>query len=758
MQNYKMMIWTGSVVSVVAILIALILSLEPEPKGISRAEVSKALALGALKKEECIQKEEERENSAFSEKERGNWFVKYMDYLYEEEIFDRERTPATLASAQSPLTYEEAVWISGQILGKKDRITAPAGKKNSPIPAQEWWTLYERLLPELDPEGKVRHRQAILYGTPSNIPGAASWTAYTTQGMFDFQGLVLDAYMDHELSFYTRDDDLIGLSGVLTDEVTYKNVWLSDAEEGTFHAWMGMAEREFGASDRLLKDARESETTLAPNLADLHLKEGKISGITIKKEKIRGKILSVTGDAIELEGYGEIPLDENFRVYRLYGEFQVLGPSAILAGYDLQEFIAADGKLCAALLEKTLEPETIRVLLMDTGYQSLFHSQVRLTVGSPAVLSWENKKGEIEETELEAGTSLTIGPDEERLKYGRMTIHPQEPESITLHSLERTQGTPVYSGSLEIKAEDKGLVLVNELDLEEYLRKVVPSEMPPSYELEALKAQAVCARTYAFRQIQANTYVQYGAHVDDSTNFQVYNNISTNSRTDQAIRETAEQMLYYQDSPIEAYYYSTSCGMGSDGSVWGTTGAALPYLRSMKIRRQGTETTDAEKNSFDSYIRSADPKAYESEVSLFRWTASITEKALSAQIRDAGRIQELQVTSRGAGGIANELMVRGDRDTIYIRGQSAIRSALGSESLVIRRQDGTEMTGSPLLPSAFISIEKQTAEDGTITFRIYGGGYGHGAGMSQNAAQYMAKDGNSYRQILDFFYHGAEVK
>lgn len=76
---------------------------------------------------------------------------------------------------------------------------------------------------------------------------------------------------------------------------------------------------------------------------------------------------------------------------------------------------------------------------------------------------------------------------------------------------------PVYSGRLEISREDDGLVLVNELYLEDYLKHVVPSEMPVSYEKEALKAQAVCARTYAYRQIQGNSYKEYGAHVDDST-------------------------------------------------------------------------------------------------------------------------------------------------------------------------------------------------------------------------------------------------
>ena len=72
--------------------------------------------------------------------------------------------------------------------------------------------------------------------------------------------------------------------------------------------------------------------------------------------------------------------------------------------------------------------------------------------------------------------------------------------------------------------------------------------MPASYEKEALKAQAVCARTYAYRQIQANGYSQYGAHVDDSTAYQVYNNISTNSRTDAAVDELSLIHIFHRQT------------------------------------------------------------------------------------------------------------------------------------------------------------------------------------------------------------------
>ena len=112
----------------------------------------------------------------------------------------------------------------------------------------------------------------------------------------------------------------------------------------------------------------------------LYVEHGRLSRVTVKKERIHGKILSVTEDTVEIEGYGTIPLDENFYEYKLFGEFSVLGAADILVGYDLQEFVAADGKLCAALLERPFDARTIRVLLMDTGFKNLFHKKVRMAL------------------------------------------------------------------------------------------------------------------------------------------------------------------------------------------------------------------------------------------------------------------------------------------------------------------------------------------------------------------------------------------
>ena len=749
----RMIAWVSGVVLVVVTLMVIIVKLEPPRDGIIRAQAMKAMALALTDKEECEKRAKERGTSHFSAKEKDNWFVKYMDSLYAEGYLDPELTPASLASAQGYLTYAEAAYMAGQVSGKlKLQAGSTRNNRDQAFPEEDWWQLYGSILKETDPEGKVEEMEAVLYGTPSNLDQAESWTAYTTVGNFGFQGLALDAFLDCEIRFLARSGEMI-TSSLVSRNVVYENVWLAESDGRHFKAYLGTAYREFPVSAKL-----GGEDGMAGNLADLHMEDGKLVKITMKRDRLSGKVLSVTEDAIEIEGYGEIPLAPNFHVYKVYGDFKVLNASDILVGYNLQEFVAADGKLCAALLEREFDAKTIRVLLMDTGFKSVFHASADLVLGSGADLEYENAKGKMVGERLEAGTQLTVGPDSPYLEYGRMIITPDEPEAITIRSIERSQGTPVYSGSLEIKGTPEGLVLVNDLFLEDYLTKVVPSEMPPSYEKEALKAQAVCARTYAYRQIQGNTYSQYGAHVDDSTNFQVYNNTSANDKSTQAVKETYGKMLFYEDKPIEAFYFSTSCGRTADAGVWGTDSGKYPYLRAVEVKEGGKSLGKEDNDGFESYIKREDVIAYDTSYPMFRWQTDLPADVASAQISGAGQIQDMTVTDRGPGGIAGELTVTGSDGTVTIKGQSAIRSALGNPSLIITKKDGGTMTGSATLPSAFIAIEKRTGEDGSLSFHIYGGGFGHGVGMSQNGAQGMAKTGKGYKQILDFFYHGTELR
>ena len=394
-------------------------------------------------------------------------------------------------------------------------------------------------------------------------------------------------------------------------------------------------------------------------------------------------------------------------------------------------------------------PVQIRVLLTDCG--KLGYAQKQVSLRGNASLSMNDgayiasPQETICVTEQECGEVVHVVPADETA--GTAVSLTGKPEDET-----------VYPGSFVIYKSEEGLLVVNELDLEMYLRYVVPSEMPSSYEKEALKAQAVCARTYAYRQIQSNTYSQYGAHVDDSTNFQVYNNVETNERTREAVEETYGKMLLYKGKPVSAYYFSTSCGTTTDGSIWGNDSSETPYLKSVALS-PGRKTLDLTENAdFSSFIKDEDYPAYDSSYPFYRWNVMTNAQILGDHIGGIGTIESVKITERGPGGVALKMLVKGSEGEKTISGQNAIRSALGDSSLTIKRKDGKTSEGWSSLPSAFLTVEDVGKNDKGITrFKIYGGGYGHGAGMSQNGAQGMAKDGMTCEEILKFFYEGVSV-
>ena len=749
--------WMAGMILLVAVLVLFILFHESEPDGITRAAAYKAAALAVTSYSDCV-KEADQEPSFFSAGEQGRWYIKYADYLYRHGLLDQESVSPNQKTAEGQLTYGEAELLL-EAMAKELEIDdifsqlhfRPSAKKQEKtVPEKTWWETYETLIAGAE-KSEVEFAPLLIYGTPENIRGGRSWTAYTDQGEFGFEGLVMDIYIDREIQVCKRGNEIIRVVEEISSEVVYKNTWIASVDESdkTFTGYVGDVKREFDTKKKL-----GAGTGFEDQVADLHLRSGKVEKIVLKEERINGKILAVKEDSIEVEGYGAVPMDEGFQVYRLYGDFARRTINDLLVGYDALEFAVADGNLCAALLKHPFDADSIRVLIMDDGFQTVFHDQIQLEFLSNGTYRTGEKSYEFAE-----GETLNITMDSSLFQNGRVIFEPEDQEKgIRVISMNRSYGNPVYSGRLEISREEGGLVLVNELYLEDYLKHVVPSEMPVSYEKEALKAQAVCARTYAYRQIQGNSYKEYGAHVDDSTRFQVYNNLQTSQASDAAVTETYGKILMYQNSPAEAFYFSTSCGHTTDGTIWGASLSSVPYLKGVAVRPGGGQLDLTDEDTFSSFIKSA-ASGYESEYAMYRWTTTCTSSQLEQKISGIGSITNLEVTRRSTGGIAVELQVTGTEGVKTVSTESQIRSILGNPELVIKKQDGQTLTGWSSLPSAFLTVEKKkTDENGMVTFAIYGGGYGHGVGMSQNGAQAMAKKGKTYEQILQFFFTGIEIQ
>ncbi len=605
-----------------------------------------------------------------------------------------------------------------------------------------------------------------------------------------------------------------------------KNVWILEEGEDMLsvfrdgqreaypygETWVGNAsgapetvQGEAGAGESEAEGGSWMRGSLREQVADVELTDGAVTSVRTKTEKISGRVLGADDNGIEVEGYGMLPLSADCRGYKLYGEMRMCTPKDLYFGYGNADFCLENGEICGILMVREETPEKIRVLIRTGNYGGNYHERLVLTADTDFTVTYGNPAAPLTEG-YAAGQEFCVDTGSSCFQGGRVWIVPDvQTGRITLENVERSQGRPAYRGQLELVLTDQGIVVINELPLEEYLYSVVPSEMPSRYPGEALKAQAVCARTYAYDHIAHAGYPRYGAHVDDSTSYQVYNNILEQESTTAAVRETYGQILCAADgTPASVYYYSTSCGVGSDENVWKTAVPQdLPYLKSKPLTRTAMAAQTAamtaggelpaddtgdrlrEESAFAEFISSVNEDDFENQEGWYRWTYTVDQvdpgcitkalrdrydvneelvltlrdgKYVSEEISDIGSVKDISVAKRGSGGVAEELVIEGKKNTYKVISEHNIRYVLNSGTDRVKRQDGSLVESTVLLPSGFFIITTGKKDGSVVAYTLTGGGFGHGVGMSQNGAAQMAREGFQAQDILLFFFEGCDIR
>ena len=773
MKRKKLML-IAIVVSLAALAICLVVLLVPKKNSnyITKGLAYKMVALLEADKDVIDA------TSNYFDEDDPKWYEKYMNYLYANGLMDMECNKPDKEVGDEKFTYADLkFYLKAKEVNVKDvseftGVDIDKAKNKTVVSRTDFMEIYDYLVAVYGSEEGVHAVNFVLCGTPANIEGAKQWTAYTSVGEYGFEGLAIDRYMDNEVLAYVRGNEIVSIVLKISDEITYHNAWLLKGEKNELVAYIGNAKRTF-----IVNELAENFDKV---IGDISLANQKVTGVVLKPDTISGKVLMMDKEKVEIEGYGELLLEENFRVYKNYGVIEEKSVKDILVGYDLTDFVVAGDKICAAVISRDLRADNIRVMIMSTGFTSLFHERVSLTgTGDFSVKYGEEVKY------YKAGDIVDIYDGSELLESGRIIVEPDNnTEQITILSVEKSYGNPSYSGKIEVSKSADGLIIINDIPLEEYLYAVVPSEMPASFGVEALKVQSVCARSYAYIQLLGNAYGRYGAHVDDSTNFQVYNNSKTSEAATQAVRETYGQVVAYNNSPISTYYYSTSSGVSSDATVWGNTSSAMPYLVNKKINSNNKYVDLSNNESFKKYIMSTDEMDFDYGYPYYRWNVTMTLDELSEsinnsifarycatpknilvkqnngwvskEIRSIGKLLKIEVTKRTQSGCVKEIIFYGTENTVKVSHELGLRYLLNVGENELKLFNGNSQT-SKMLPSAFCYFEP-VMEDGAITgYTITGGGYGHGIGMSQNAVANMVKFGMTYDDILQFFYQGTEL-
>ncbi|MBZ0264340.1 SpoIID/LytB domain-containing protein [bacterium] len=354
------------------------------------------------------------------------------------------------------------------------------------------------------------------------------------------------------------------------------------------------------------------------------------------------------------------------------------------------------------------------------------------------------------------------------VEQGFRIIPLEEDAEITVYGIrvgagfhwEKTEAR-AYRGVLEIRVDNNAnLMALNELYLDEYLKGVIPSEMHHTYPTEALKAQAVAARSYTISKL-SNRPISDPIDFPATVFFQVYSGVTyQNEATTNAVIATSGEVLKVGSSVCEAYFSSNSGGHTESKENW--TPPAEPYLvgkplfskKNLKtFKLDLTKDADVEKwvTSYPenySNPRSANIDLLNKNARYFRWEVNYSRRELEEIIQNkvgitVGTIIDILPLKRGVSGRITELEILGTHRNYRLVGELNIRRALSETTLY---------------SSCFIVKPILDDMGNPVELNLIGAGFGHGVGMDQTAAGMMALDGMTYKDIVTFFYTGSKVE
>lgn len=259
-----------------------------------------------------------------------------------------------------------------------------------------------------------------------------------------------------------------------------------------------------------------------------------------------------------------------------------------------------------------------------------------------------------------------------------------------------------YGGAISFRVNNKKLDIVNRVEMDEYLKGVLPKEMSPSFPMESLKAQALCSRSFAINNY--NKFIKDGYNLDDTTRSQVYYGKDVEEKTtNKAVEETIGQVIKYDGKVAETIFCASSGGYTvASSEAWG--GNSVPYLISKE----------------DPY--SVHPWKYELKNSDLKKLNLSDVFSVSLDYNNSNRVNNLTFsTSKG--------------------------------DVKIKATDFRQKIGNTIIKSTLFDVNVI----GNKVF-VSGKGYGHGVGMSQYGAVEMAKKGSNYKDIIGFYFPGTNIE
>ncbi len=734
---------------------------------ISRGLVAKMLAFANFSKNEILSFDRVIN---FEDTDQNKWYDKYINAAYIKGdisgVTEEEFAP------EESLTLTQTQYLI-QKYDKDIKIKIDETNKDLPISYALWCEIYKNMITDTE----ILEDSFVILDTYNTNSKLEQNYAITDKGIFCFEGLEVDTYINKKIKVLKKDLDIIAILEIVETEPTITRAYIQSVGDGSAIIYVGGLKKSLKFENDLIKQEN------AGMFADIKINEDNITDITFIANEINGEIKKVTQNEIIINNQSYI-LDEDFKVYSITdGNIIYKSINDLYVGQDIAKFYSkgSENKLYCALIYKDADFSQINVLINKSSDTTYF---TEIQISSEGGFKLYTKDSVVE---YKADEILVINKDND--------FDMTETESLKLELLDETKGfniknlqneDNIFLGNLEIRKDEENYILLNNISLEDYIAGVLYSSNLSYKNLEFLKAFAVINRSIAIYNINQNNFKQYGANIDNITLLYNKSNLDEDIKT--AVLNTEGQVIKYDGEIIYPNYFEASAGVtANSGEIWADKNfktypaETKPYLIS-KILFEDTIYEDLQEEiNANIFFKSKDINFIEKDGKWTRWTCEYTPQDINKKIEEfynkypyfiktycdgeyiyspissIGDIKDINIMKRGEAGNVMQIEIVGTENSVLLCTDTVIREFFDIDNFIDNlgeRQDNISK-----LPSSFFVFDKVYTEDSKISKIVfYGGGYGHGVGLSLNGANNLAAEGKNYEEILNYFYTDVYVE
>ena len=738
---------------------------------VDRATVSKMMALAGYNKNEILSLDNVIN---FSDVEKDSWYNKYINCAYIKG--DMSGVLEDKFDPQGNLTITQTQYLINKY-DKNKKIKIDDTNKDKPVSYALWCNIYSEIVQDKN----IKEEDLVILGTNETNKSLKNDYVITDKGLYSFEGINITPYINTKIKVFKRENEIIAITEVLETEPILKRSYIEKVGKNYIDIFSG------GARKRLYIKNENIQVQDENVLADIKFKGDEVLSVEYYKQTNRGVINRVDENTIRLNNTNFV-LDQDFKIYNnIDNKLSVANINNLTIGQDIATFFTKgnENKIYGAIIDTKPVYNKIRVAINDSTYKNLYFNEIKLKANNGLKVLVKGQEKNLESLNIKKGQDFSIGENEIII----IEANNQE-EGIIFENLKRGYEQPIFYGKLEISKKDNKYIVINEIEIEKYLESVLATNNNGNNNPEMLKTLSVIYRTTAINYINENNLKNIGANLDDSSKYIGYNNKKVEDTFKNIVEVTKGQILLSENNVIKPTYFSYSAGVtGNSGDIWADKNYYTypsenkPYLLHIKDFEENIYENLQEEVNANIFYKTKDVSSIEKNSNWFRWSTTLEESDISKinnnikelyktekyfiktlengnyiykPIEDIGKIKDINVKKRGGAGNIMELEIVGDKNTVLLISDATIKKVFSLKSIINNIGEIVKISN---LPSTYFVFDKIYDNNGYLKkITLYGGGYGHGVGLSIYGANEMAKSGKNYEDILLKYYSNTNIE